>query len=358
MYYDSSPKLVAAVLILCIPACALFALRCYVRLARTKWGMDDWVMAASMPFFLLLTISALISADNGVGAHASRLSEPEKEKGLKWFYLAQIFFCISILFAKVSIALQLVRVASQKRAYLVGLWVIIAAIVLSLSFTAMFLLTQCTPVKANWIPTTPGAKCLPSLAVTIVSFIQSSINIITDGLCAVLPIPLLWDVKMNLNTKLSVLGLLSLGIFASVSAMIRLNYTVNYMNPTADYLYGVVNLVIWAFAEVSIAIICGCTACLRPLVSKAFKFGSSSDHEDTFTLQTRRNHLSRSYNGVKVPSVDSRLADKGGVIAHCSAGRAGSDAASSSIKDDSESQVQFLEGSGVHVKYEVAHRVQ
>lgn len=48
MFYDASPKLVAAVLILCIPACTLFALRCYVRLTRTKWGMDDWMMAAAM----------------------------------------------------------------------------------------------------------------------------------------------------------------------------------------------------------------------------------------------------------------------------------------------------------------------
>lgn len=56
------------------------------------------------------------------------------------------------MFAKVSIALQLVRVASQKRVYLIGLWVIIGTIVLSLSFTTIYLLSQCTPIKYALLP--------------------------------------------------------------------------------------------------------------------------------------------------------------------------------------------------------------
>ncbi|KAB2580903.1 Cation-transporting ATPase 4 [Lasiodiplodia theobromae] len=358
MFYDSAPKLVAAVVILCIPAILTFALRCYVRLTSAKWGWDDWMMTASMPFFLMLTISALTSANSGLGAYDEKLTAAERVTALKWFYLAQVFFCISILFAKVSIALQLVRVASQKRPYLIGLWVIVGIIVLSLSFTTIFLLSQCTPIQANWLSTTPGAKCLPTLAVTVVSFVQSGINIITDWLCAVLPIPLLWDVKMNSNTKMSVVGLLGLGIFASVSAMIRLKYTVSYMNPTEDYLFGVVNLVIWAYAEAGIAVICGCTACLRPLFSSVFKLGSSSDHKDTFELKSRTLR-SRSYNGMKMPSVDSRLATKSAVITHCSAApRPDSDDGSGSMKGDNESQVQMLESDGIHVKYEVDTRVQ
>ncbi|EOD43675.1 hypothetical protein UCRNP2_9649 [Neofusicoccum parvum UCRNP2] len=355
MFYDSAPKLVAAVIILAIPAFLLFGLRVYVRLTSAKWGLDDWFMAAAMPFFLLLTISALLAADNGVGALDKNLTPASMISGLKWFYLAQLFFCISILFAKVSIALQLVRIASQKRAYLLGLYAIIGVIVVSLSFTTIYLLARCNPIKANWNSATPGAKCLPSLGLTIVSFVQSGVNIITDWLCAVLPIPLLWDVKMNTNTKISVVGLLGLGVFASVSAMIRLNYTVSYMNPEENYLYGVVNLVIWAYAEIGIAVICGSTACLRPLFSSVFKFGSSSDHRDTFTLQSRKPR-SRSYNGVKVPSVDSRTAKQGLVITEChGAGRAGSDADSASMKDN-DSQVQIMEGTGIHVRYEVDQR--
>lgn len=59
MFYDSAPKLVAAVIILCIPATITFALRCYVRLTSAKWGWDDWMMSASMVLFLHLALRLL-----------------------------------------------------------------------------------------------------------------------------------------------------------------------------------------------------------------------------------------------------------------------------------------------------------
>lgn len=50
-----------------------------------------------------------------------------------------------------------------------------------------------------------------------------------------MPIPLLWNVKMNTNAKISVGAILGLGIFASISACIRLKYTVNLTSST-EYL--------------------------------------------------------------------------------------------------------------------------
>ena len=42
-----------------------------------------------------------------------------------------------------------------------------------------------------------------------------------------MPIPLLWNVQLNRNTKVSVAFVLGLGFFASISACVRLKYTVN-----------------------------------------------------------------------------------------------------------------------------------
>lgn len=49
---------------------------------------------------------------------------------------------------------------------------------------------------------------------------------------------------MNRNTKISVAFLLGLGVFASLSACIRLKYTVN-LNNSNDFLYGVGDVAIW-----------------------------------------------------------------------------------------------------------------
>jgi hypothetical protein len=58
------------------------------------------------------------------------------------------------------------------------------------------------------------------------------------------PIPLLWNLQLNTNAKISVGFLLSLGVLASLSACIRLRYTVN-LTHTDDYLFSVGDVVIW-----------------------------------------------------------------------------------------------------------------
>lgn len=56
---------------------------------------------------------------------------------------------------------------------------------------------------------------------------------------------------------------------ASLSACVRLKYTVNLTNQT-DFLYAVADVVIWGFAENAIGMIVGNVATLRPLFRRLF----------------------------------------------------------------------------------------
>lgn len=96
-----------------------------------------------------------------------------------------------------------------------------------------------------WDTSTPGGKCNDPTILEDVYYATTAVNIVTDWFCALLPVPLLWSVQLNRNAKLSVACLLSLGIFASLSACIRLHYTVAIGNTEKDYLFGVADVVIW-----------------------------------------------------------------------------------------------------------------
>lgn len=50
------------------------------------------------------------------------------------------------------------------------------------------------------------------------------------------PIPLLWNIQINLRVKCSIIALLGLGIFASTAAIVRLTVTVN-LSTTTGFLY-------------------------------------------------------------------------------------------------------------------------
>lgn len=89
------------------------------------------------------------------------------------------------------------------------------------------------------------------------------------------PLPLLYTLQLNLNAKLSVGFLLSLGILASLSACIRLKYTVN-LNNSDDYLYSVADVMIWGYAENGVGFIVGCVSTLRPLFREMFSLGGGN----------------------------------------------------------------------------------
>ncbi|KAL3462805.1 hypothetical protein BJX64DRAFT_288017 [Aspergillus heterothallicus] len=84
------------------------------------------------------------------------------------------------------------------------------------------------------------------------------------------PVPLLWNIQLNRNSKAAVMGLMSLGIFATLSACIRLKYTINLINQM-DFLYAVSNVLIWGFAENAIRITVGNIATLRLVFHSFFE---------------------------------------------------------------------------------------
>ncbi|OQE93059.1 hypothetical protein PENNAL_c0006G11860, partial [Penicillium nalgiovense] len=114
------------------------------------------------------------------------------------------------------------------------------------------------------------------------------------------PIPLLWNVQINRNTKASIIGLMGLGALASLSACVRLKYTVALTNQ-ADYLHGVADVVIWGFAENSIGMIVGNVATLRPLF-RILRDRNTSDYKNynrtpgqNTSNRTGRANVSRNY---------------------------------------------------------------
>lgn len=89
---------------------------------------------------------------------------------------------------------------------------------------------------------------------------------------------------MNRNTKLASGFLLSLGVLASLSACIRLKYTVN-LNNSDDFLYGIGDVVIWGYAENGVGVIVGCISTLRPLFRSLLGLGGST--EDGYSSQRK-----------------------------------------------------------------------
>lgn len=234
--------------------------------------------------FLALTVACLGGSFHGVGVHQDKLDTAQKKTALLWFFLFEVFFCIAIVLIKLSISFMLARVAAPMRKFVYGLWVM-AALVTTMNLISLFYIVfRCKPVSYFWDFTIEGGYCQPSQKLAAIYYADTAINIAGDWFCALTPIPLLWNLQMNKNAKLASGFLLSLGVLASLSACIRLKYTVN-LNNSDDFLYGIGDVVIWGYAENGVGVIVGCISTLRPLFRSIFSLGGSS--ADVYSAQRR-----------------------------------------------------------------------
>ncbi|KUI61596.1 hypothetical protein VP1G_08758 [Cytospora mali] len=251
--------------------------------------------------FSVLTISCILGSLNGIGVRAARLEAPDTEKyqvlGLMYFFLFEVFYCASIIPIKLSIALMLIRIAQNRKIYVYSQWAMMCLFFIADGGACIYIIFQCSPVSYAWNKSQEGS-CLNPVGLADVYYATTAVNIATDWVTAILPIPLLWHVKLERSEKLSVGGILGLGIFASLAACIRLNYTIN-LTYADDYLFSISNIVIWGYGEIAVGMFCGSLATLRPLFRKMFRLGSlgSSGLKPTGPTNSPFPHNSRSAYG-------------------------------------------------------------
>ncbi|KKY13761.1 putative conserved hypothetical protein [Diplodia seriata] len=264
MLYDASRSVATCVLVLLPPAYVTLALRCGVRLHRKAWGIDDTCMVLSANYFMFM-----------------------------------LSYCCGVFFLKLSIALTLMRITAGRPAYVWTLRVTILIFTAAIFMVFFYVLAQCQPIaygakpvhsprnqsrsltlhRYSWDKSIPGGKCKDKRILTGMSFAISAANIVTDWTCALLPIPLLWNLEMHRNSKIAAGVLLSFGVFASVCALIRLKYTIA-LNEDSDFLYHASFVVMWAYAEAGVGFSAANCSTLRPIFVRIFRLGSSRGHPD------------------------------------------------------------------------------
>ncbi|CAC9891334.1 unnamed protein product [Aureobasidium pullulans] len=312
MAQDTGPRLAATVIVLSVLAYPLLALRIYIRVKTRAWGADDWSMLFAAVPFTALTIACLGGAFNGVGGHEAELGPEKTSVGLHWFFFFEVFYCIAIVPIKLSISLMEMRIATSKRNYVISLWITSAMFIIMNIISLFVIIFHCNPISWAWDTTTPGGHCNSATTLTNIYYADTAVNIFTDWFCALL--------YLNRNAKVSVVFLLSLGVLASLSACIRLKYTVR-LNSANDYIHGIGDIVIWGYAENGIGMIVGCLSTLRPLFRRVFQLGSSapdaSSKMNGTRSKSRRNYLNCEA-GYELPEgvrpMDRDVVVKGGTV--------------------------------------------
>lgn len=136
------------------------------------------------------------------------------------------------------------------------------------------LIFQCTPIRFFWDKTAEGGHCINGRACY---FITSVILIITVIIALLLPMPLLWELKVSLGKRWKLLAAFSLGLFVVITSIYRLIAILKIDNedPTFTFL----EAGNWSALEIGAGVVSTCLSSMTPLIHWViawFKPSSSS----------------------------------------------------------------------------------
>ncbi|KAK8038124.1 hypothetical protein PG994_014891 [Apiospora phragmitis] len=311
--------IVTAIVFLTLTWISVF-LRTYVRAYMTKgFQADDWLMLigqvrTTLPLALLstrqLTEDDLVGYTAGLGRHNKSLDQPSEITALEYQALATASYVLDMMFIKLSIGIFLLRLATQKRyRYLIwGSIVVITLWSLALFFWNVF---QCNPVEAQWdytiLERDPTAHCASGDEIVNAAYALSVMSILSDWLYALIPIPIVWSIKMTTQAKITVVLILSMGVFASIATLIRLKF-LNDLTDLSDILFGGTDSMVWTLVEPGVAIVASSLVTIRPLLRswkiKGFTSSGTSKQTGPFSKGQAKSRTNRS-NG-RMPDFVSR----------------------------------------------------
>ncbi|KAH7625417.1 hypothetical protein B0T09DRAFT_361370 [Sordaria sp. MPI-SDFR-AT-0083] len=197
----------------------------------------------------------------------------------QWWWACEPVYVLSNMALRLSIGVQLLRIAISRTHKLI-IWITVSIFqVCSLAFFLLFVM-QCLPSKYFWERFTGGEGTCINPEITVnATYAYSAVSCATDWILGLLPISLVWHLQMTPRTKLMVAAILALGAIASTATIVRMPY-VHDLGNQADFLFATTDVAIWSTAETGIGIAASAIATLRPLarsfLARSKLFGGST----------------------------------------------------------------------------------
>lgn len=164
---------------------------------------------------------SILCIQNGAGKHAYNLSNPliQVPHVIEWNTAYQIDNVLCVNLVKISIFLFVLRIQNSRTVvYLI--WAVMFIMSVVNVVTVAMLGSQCRPLAKLWNTTLPGV-CSDKGQITKIGYGQGTVNILTDFFCTTTPIIVLWKVQISARLKVVICGLMSLGLIATASQIVR-----------------------------------------------------------------------------------------------------------------------------------------
>lgn len=174
------------------------------RLIKDSIQADDWLIIVALLFAAGEITGGLLCVRNGGGKHAILLEDPLQFA--KLVFATELMYDPAIAAVKLSVLLLYRRLFPNRR-FRIILWCVGGFIVCYSSIQNVMTIFDCHPIEAIWNPFVKGT-CIDLNTLAIVMGI---LNIVTDFVTLILPMPLLWRLQISRVWKLQLMGIFLTG---------------------------------------------------------------------------------------------------------------------------------------------------
>lgn len=195
------------------------------------------------------------------------LSYSESTTALKYAYLSLFFWGLSMLATKASIALTLLRIPLEHRAWKPSLY---ALVVLQGGYfvadTVYLFVGKCRPLSAAWdlVERQRGAECVGVDTDVLVSSIGSGVNVVTSLLLSVAPMLVLAKLRRPRRERVLVCVLTGMGLFASGTSVAKAVKVGRWGRAAEGEEWELgVEVATWTVVEMFVAVLAACSPSLK-----------------------------------------------------------------------------------------------
>ncbi|KAF4553962.1 Hypothetical protein D9617_5g068370 [Elsinoe fawcettii] len=279
------------------------------RIHGEKIWWDDWTILVGWFFQLAPAVNVIIfeSVQERLVNNNIFVGDlpQEPERANVFFALSYAFFALyglSISFTKWAILLFYWRLFKSVRWMRFTIIGISSCIVCWTLGAVVTWLAQCQPISKAW-NTDESGTCINFY---LFALLITSINLITDIIILILPMPIIWRLNATLGKRISLMCAFGVGGFVCVVTAVRLDLVVE--GGTAPK-FASSKILAWTLAEVSTAVICANLPFLYslglyylpPSVKKFFRHGYTSKTERTNDEAIHGVQRSKSHRSPSVP---------------------------------------------------------
>ncbi|KAH7184543.1 uncharacterized protein B0J16DRAFT_371515 [Fusarium flagelliforme] len=272
---------------------------------RVSMGLDDvFIMITMLIAAFCICINAFASAPSGIGTDIWTLTPKQITDFGFWFYVIVFTYFILQTTMKISLLFFYLRIFPSRGVRRL-LWATLAFIAINGTTFALVAIFQCQPISHFWNKW-DGNHTGWCASVNGVAWSNGAVNIASDFLILGVPLSQLNKLNLDLNKKIGVAMMFSVGSFVTFTSIWRLYACIvagisHSNNLSWDYLA----MAKWSTVEVNVGIWCACMPTMRILLmrltgqSKRYinygsnKSGQDSSRDDPNRPRTRTYPLER-----------------------------------------------------------------